>query len=164
VATVSRRHGQDRALAEILARSDEACSRAAAAQAVRDESLARQLQEEFDTQSRGGRPTPRGSMDGRVLAPGRTARDPVPMKMDAAALKKLREDVFPFLLQRVGGEQMQIPPMHFEMESAVGTIQAFYQNVAVSIGVTEDSRADIAVSADGIQLKLCNIEAHMHEK
>jgi len=94
---------------------------------------------------------------GRTLAPGRSVHDPIPVKVDAVALRKLREDVLPFMLHRV--EAVAVPAFQFEAASAVGAIAASYRNVAIALRYTEESVVDVQVSRRGIHLKVCNIEA-----
>jgi len=97
----------------------------------------------------------------RQLAPGRSINDPVPVKVDDEAIQKLKHDVLPFLFKRI--EAVEVPPMEFDIETAIGTIHAFYSDVSVSIEFTEHSKVDIEVSRDGILMQVYNVEAHMRD-
>jgi len=58
---------------------------------------------------------------------------------------------------------MVVPPMNFEVETLLGPVAAFYNNVSVNLAFTDQSKVDVEVSREGIHLKVCNIEAQMRE-
>ena len=118
-----RREGQDAQLARFIHRAGDAKQRAVESQAMRDEALARQIEMELNNpraSCTGGSDlpfSPRGVFKTpRVLAPGRTLGDPIPVKVDAVALKKIKEDVLPFLLQRI--ETVVVPPLKVQVDAS----------------------------------------------
>lgn len=163
-----RREGRDFQLAELIHWMPEAVHNAMLAQHKRDEELARKIQEQLDQEplgGLGGRPmsprpgSPHGDPPHRTLAPGRSLNDPVPVKVDAEAIEKLRDDVIPFLLKRI--EAVEVPAMDFDIDTMLGKMHAFYSDVAVAIEFTPYSKVDISVSREGIRVKIMNIEARM---